>query len=244
MIDCVKTDVYELNIFNNIERNCKLHSHNNICICAVKKGEMVFFHDGEEITLSPNKIIVFNVNQPHKLKRYKNVSEYHILHIDSDEILFPKIIEDISTYEDFIDFSNHALKNERNDFIEGFIKRYKKDKKSKEVNTNLEIVKFFIDKNIDKNISLEEMAKKANLNQSYLSRIFKRKYGLSPHNYVLNERVNRSKKLLEQGFDISQIALELGFYDQAHFYKAFKNSFLITPNEYKNIGKNRTISNS
>ena len=83
------------------------------------------------------------------------------------------------------------------------------------------------------------MAKKANLNQSYFSRSFKKQYGLSPNNYVLNERVNRSKKLLQEGFDISQIALELGFYDQAHFYKAFKKLFLITPNDYKNIKYNR-----
>jgi hypothetical protein len=37
MIECVKTDLYELNIFNKVKQNSKLHSHNNICICAVKK---------------------------------------------------------------------------------------------------------------------------------------------------------------------------------------------------------------
>ena len=200
---------------------------------------MVFFHDGEEITLTPNRIIVFNINQPHKLKQYKEVSEYHILHINLDEIFLPKIIEDSSTYEDFIYFSQKALKNEKSDFLERFLKRYKIDKKLKVLNENLENIKKFIDENIDKNISLEVMAKKVNLNQSYLSRSFKKQYGLSPHDYVLNERVNKSKKLLEQGLDISQIALELGFYDQAHFYRAFKNSFLITPNEYKNIKKHR-----
>ncbi len=239
MINCVKTDLYELNIFNNIERNCKLHFHNNICICIVKKGEMVFFHDGEEIILSPNKIIVFNVNQPHKLKRYKNVLEYHILHINENEVLLPKIIQNTSTYEDFISFSQRALKNKKSNFVENFLKTYKIDRKEVEVNKNLEMIKNFIDVNIDKNIPLKDMAKKANLNQSYLSRSFKNRYGLSPHNYVLNERVNRSKNLLEEGLDISQIALDLGFYDQAHFYKAFKNSFLITPNEYKNIKKYR-----
>jgi len=239
MIDCVKTDLYELNIFNNIERNSKLHSHNNICICAVKEGEMVFFHDGEEITLAPNKIIVFNINQPHKLKNYKNVSEYHILHINQYDALLPKIIESSSTYEDFMCFSQKVLKNYKSDFVDRFFETYKIDKKSKEVNKNLEIIKNFIDDNIDKNISLQEMAEKASLNQSYFSRSFKKKYGLSPHNYILNERVNRSKKLLEKGFDIAQIALELGFYDQAHFYRAFKNLFLITPNEYKNIKQHR-----
>jgi len=238
MIDCVKTDLYELSIFNNIERNSKLHSHNYICIGALKKGEMVFFHDGDKITLTPNKIIVFNVGQPHKLIQHKEVLEYHILHIHLDKIFLPKIIESSSTYEDFIYFSQKVLKNENSDFVDRFLNIYKIDKTPKAINENLENVKKFIDENIDRNISLEEMAEKANLNQSYLSRSFKKQYGLSPHNYALNERVNRSKKLLEQGFDISQIALELGFYDQAHFYRAFKNSFLITPNDYKNI-KNR-----
>jgi len=237
MIDCVKTDLYELNIFSKVKQNSKLHSHNNICICALKKGEMLIYHDGDELTLSPNKIIVFNVDQPHKQISHKDVSGYYILHINSDDILLPKIIENSSIYEDFINFSAEALKNEKNDFVEKFILKYRTDKKSKEVNTNLEIIKNFIDENIDRNFSLEEISKKINLNQSYLSRSFKKEYGLSPRSYLLNTRVNRSKKLLEQGLDISQVALELGFCDQSHFYKAFKNRFAITPNEYKNIKK-------
>ena len=235
MIDCVKTDLYELNIFNKIKGNSKLHSHNNICICAVKQGEILCYHDGDEISLSPGKIIIFNVNQPHKHKMHNDVQKYYILHINSDEIMLPKIVEDISIYEDFINFCEEALKNNKNDFVEKFIQKYKTDKKSKETNVNLEIIKNFIDENLDTSLSLKEISKKVNLNQSYLSRIFKKQYGLSPRNYLLNTRINKSKKLLEQGLDISQIALELGFCDQAHFYKAFKNSFAITPNQYKNI---------
>ena len=121
MIDCIKTDFYELNIFNNVERNCKLHSHNCICIGALKKGEMIFLHDGEEMILSPNKIIVFNVGQPHKLKRYKDISQYHIIHINIENILLPKIVEDSSVYEDFMNFCKKILKNEKSDFIEHFL---------------------------------------------------------------------------------------------------------------------------
>jgi len=66
--DSIKTDKFELNIFSKIGANYKLHSHENLCICSIKKGEMLFFHDGEEVLLTPRKIIVFNTNQPHLLK--------------------------------------------------------------------------------------------------------------------------------------------------------------------------------
>ncbi len=93
VIDSIKTELFALNILDTISTNYKLHTHENICICAVEKGEMLFFHDGEDVRLNTNQIIVFNANQPHFLKNYKNVSRYHILHIYKDKVLFPKIIE-------------------------------------------------------------------------------------------------------------------------------------------------------
>lgn len=235
VINSIKTEWFELNILDSVSTNYKLHTHENICICAIQQGEMLFFHDGEDITLSPEKIIVFNANQPHFLKNYKDVTKYHILHIYEDKVLSPKIISDLATYERFFSFCTKALCGEKSDFIDSFLTRFQTDKEITFLNQNFETIKEYIDDNLDKSISLDALAKKTNLNSSYLSRGFKKRYGLSPTRYIFNRRVHLSKKLLDEGKEITQIALELGFCDQSHFYKAFKSIFSITPNEYKQM---------
>ncbi len=234
-METLKTKLFELNIFDSITANYRLHSHENICICAIEKGEMLFFHDGDEVLLTPLKIIVFNTNQPHLLKSYKGISKYHILHIFADSHIDVKLIEDSSTCRGFFSFCDAVLKGNKSDFIGEFLKTYGSNEKSFTKKSNFEAIKRYIDDNIDKNLSLETIAKKFNLNSSYLSRGFKKEFGLSPVRYLLNRRVHLSKEMLDCGKDITQTALELGFCDQAHFYKAFKSIFAITPNEYKKV---------
>ncbi len=234
-METLKTKLFELNIFDTVTANYRLHSHENICICAIKKGEMLFFHDGDEVLLTPLKIIVFNTNQPHLLKSYENISKYHILHIYADRYIDTKLIEDSSTCRDFFSFCDTVLDGKKSSFIDSFLGAYGKKEQSLSKKSNFELVKRYIDKNIDKNLSLENIAKKFKLNSSYLSRGFKKEFGLSPVRYLLNRRVHLSKEMLDCGKDITQIALELGFCDQAHFYKAFKSIFAITPNEYKKV---------
>jgi len=196
---------------------------------------MLFFHDGDEVRLTPDKIIVFNTNQPHLLKSHKNISKYHILHIYADGYIEDKLIEKSSTCRAFFSFCDTVLRGKKSDFVEKFLSDFGKKEQNIEKKSNFEMIKSYIDKNIDKNLSLETIAKRFGLNSSYLSRGFKKEFGLSPSRYLLNRRVHLSKDMLDSGKDITQTALELGFCDQAHFYKAFKSIFAITPNEYKQI---------
>ena len=198
---------------------------------------MLFFHDGEEICLTPSKIIVFNKNQPHKLKSYKSVEGYHVLHIYIDRYIESKIITQGSTCRDFYSFCSDVLEGKENGFIQRFLDIYEGNREDRILDKNIQNLKIYIDKNIDKNISLEDMSKRVNLNSSYLSRHFKKQFGLPPSRYLANRRVHLSKEMLDNGEDITQVALKLGFCDQAHFYKAFKSIFAITPNEYKTINK-------
>ena len=230
----LKNNFFELNIFSSVKNGYKLHSHENLCICSIKKGEMTFLHGKEEILLKPGQIIIFNKNQPHKLKSHTKVTNYHILHILKDSYIDDKIVEDEESFKDFI-----SLKNDKEimKFIDIFLDKYSakhhdivKDKKIKQI-------KEYLDNNFQDEFSLDEIAKKFALNPSYLSRKFKEQYGLSPLRYITNKRVHLSKEMLKNGEDISQISLKLGFFDQAHFYKAFKSIFHITPQKYKEISK-------
>ncbi|MBP1963645.1 helix-turn-helix domain-containing protein [Paenibacillus aceris] len=83
-------------------------------------------------------------------------------------------------------------------------------------------------------ITLEDMAARANLSISRFSIMFKQRYGISPHQYLMNMRVNHAKELLTNT-DLSQesIASYCGFADLHHFSKTFKKRTGLTPGEHK-----------
>jgi len=57
--------------------------------------------------------------------------------------------------------------------------------------------------------------------------------GITPHAYRLNCRIELAKKFLQKGYDLSQVALECGFFDQSHFHRHFKAITTVTPKEYQ-----------
>lgn len=93
----------------------------------------------------------------------------------------------------------------------------------------------YIDKNYQSKIKLEEIADSVHLNASYLSKVFKDQMGISISDHILNRRLNAAVIMLKKYPEkpVSDIAIETGFYDTAHFSKAFKNVYSITALQYK-----------
>ena len=71
------------------------------------------------------------------------------------------------------------------------------------------------------------------LNPFYIIRLFKSEMNMTPHAYLLNLKINKSKELLRKNHSIVDTALECGFFDQSHFHKNFLKIVACTPNEYK-----------
>ena len=95
-----------------------------------------------------------------------------------------------------------------------------------------EITKY-LNENYLKDIMLDDLAKIAHVSKYYLIRKFNECYGLSPHQYITNLRINYAKKLLKNKNYFADIAIESGFYDQSHFIKSFKEYTGVTPMKYK-----------
>ncbi|MFC4698904.1 helix-turn-helix domain-containing protein [Glaciecola siphonariae] len=94
----------------------------------------------------------------------------------------------------------------------------------------------YIQKQLNRDISLKELADLANMSESHFSRKFKSSYGLSPYQYVLNERINEAKRLLRNThYSLSDIADMVGFSSQAHFNSVFKKTVGITPLKYRKV---------
>lgn len=86
---------------------------------------------------------------------------------------------------------------------------------------------------LDSNLSLDVLSQHSGLSRYHLIRSFGQVYGLSPHAYQLDQRIKKAKYLLRQGQALSQVALALGFADQAHFQRHFKRRTAISPGQYQ-----------
>ena len=72
------------------------------------------------------------------------------------------------------------------------------------------------------------------MSQSHFSKLFKLSTGLAPHQFVLQQRINRSKELLRQdNAKIVDVALGVGFENQAHFTTVFGNFVGMTPRQFQ-----------
>jgi len=92
----------------------------------------------------------------------------------------------------------------------------------------------YVTKNLEKRISLEEVAGYLFLNQSYFSRLFKKEMGETFIEYVTKMKVTRAKELLEQTTEsVGKICERLGYDNQSYFIKLFKTHVGVTPNEYR-----------
>lgn len=88
----------------------------------------------------------------------------------------------------------------------------------------------YIQDNLDQQLTLAELAFVANMSTYHFARTFKQFAGVTPHQYVLNVRIERAKSLLFQGkLSLSEIATRVGFFDQSHFTRAFKRLVGVTP---------------
>ncbi len=91
-----------------------------------------------------------------------------------------------------------------------------------------------IRRNLDKPLEVSELSGLAEMSQSHFSKLFKHSTDLTPHQFILRERINRSKELLRQGkTKIVDIALEVGFQTQAHFTTVFGSLVGMTPRQFQ-----------
>lgn len=97
----------------------------------------------------------------------------------------------------------------------------------------------YIDKNLHKNIQLEEIANHVYLSHYYFSKLFKKEMSINFITYVNQKKVERAKTLLlESQRSVEHIARDLGFKQPSYFCKIFKNFIGITPAEFRTQNKN------
>ena len=92
----------------------------------------------------------------------------------------------------------------------------------------------YIDEHLSQNIGLAELAQLLDISQFHFSRLFKQSVGISPYQYLLQQRIERAKQLLKQTDQpITDIALLCGFNSHSHLSKRFRQATGLTPRAYR-----------
>lgn len=103
----------------------------------------------------------------------------------------------------------------------------------------------YIHQHLHQEIQLADLADVAKMSQFYFCRLFKQSIGTSPYQYLIQQRVERAKHLLQyEEMTISEIALECGFSNQSHFTNRFQQVTGVTPKVYRNQQKSLLASAS
>ncbi|MBO4538170.1 MAG: helix-turn-helix transcriptional regulator, partial [Erysipelotrichaceae bacterium] len=107
---------------------------------------------------------------------------------------------------------------------------------SDEDNDYVRQAKSYIQKNYNRNISLESLAQELNLNQTYVSSLFKEGAGINFKQYLTDVRIENAKRLLrETNMNISEIAFAVGYKNAFYFTSTFTAHEGIKPQEYRRI---------
>jgi AraC-like DNA-binding protein len=95
-------------------------------------------------------------------------------------------------------------------------------------------VQAYIQSHLDSKLSLREISNKVALSPNYLSILYKQVTGKNLSSYTLDIKMEEAKKLLDTtSLALSEIAEKLGYYDQFHFSKVFKEHTGFSPRSYR-----------
>ncbi len=236
----------------------KSHLHDKLTIIALKKGYLQLNLKNSSIILKEKQIAVINPFEIHSaIKINENSSNLYSVYFDTNWIVklqqdiydtkvytpfIKSIIQNEKIYKEFINMCETIVSDtfyiEKEEKIIEFLSMimvhdHTKPDTFSEPNSLVLDIKSYIDENINKNLTLEILSYEFLVTTFHIIRIFNQEFGLTPYQYILNAKINLSKKLLSQNYSIAQVAVDCGFNDQSHLYKYFKQVFSITPKEYQ-----------
>ncbi len=82
-------------------------------------------------------------------------------------------------------------------------------------------------------VSIEHLAGSLHIDRRYLTNVFRKSYGISPHAFLMELRLNKAREFLRSGCTVTDAAAMAGFSDLPNFSKKYKSRFGLTPRDEK-----------
>ena len=96
----------------------------------------------------------------------------------------------------------------------------------------------YIEHNYNKDITVEDIAKKCKLDRSYFGKVFKNVVGQSPQEFLIHYRMTKAADALIIGDEsVGDLGVSVGYPNLLHFSRAFKSVYGVSPREYRQKNK-------
>ena len=255
--------------FKGVMQKFPNHFHKHFVIGFIEKGERKLSCLNKEYIVGSGDITIFNPYDVHTCEQINELPlDYRCLNV-SEEIMEKNIIN-ITEIKEKINFSPTVITNlylsslikELHSLITKKSREFRKEEifilileylvkyhsipfennYSVKQSENIKRVCEFLEKNFDKNISLDTLTSLTDFSKYHLLRSFTKETGITPYGYLETVRIEKAKNFLEKGVSPAETAFLTGFSDQSHFSNFFKKFIGLTPKQYQNIFINKNKS--
>lgn len=251
--------------FKGVMQKFPNHFHEYYVIGYIESGKRRLSCKNNEYTIGAGDLVLFNPMENHTCEQIdQNTLDYRCINIKPE--IMKRAVHEITGREYLPQFSqpvafdseqssllcelHQNIMEEQDDFkkeetflflIEQLLDEYTlpySESIESYLNTEIKEVCTYIEEHYAEHITLDDLSKIAKMNKYSLLRSFTRIMGITPYRYLETVRINVAKKLLENGTEPIEAAMETGFVDQSHFSNFFKEFIGLTPRQYKNIFTN------
>ncbi len=250
--------------FEGIMQKFPNHFHEYYVIGFIENGQRFLSCKNREYNIAPGDLLLFNPRDNHGCEQTDgNTLDYRCINIQPE--IMRKIAIEITGKEYLPYFTpqvvfhselvsvlrelHQSIMEEESGFrkeeiffflLEQLIEEHTEQAMTtgkKEQSTEVKAISEFLENNYMENVTLDDLCKLTGLSKYYLLRSFTKQKGITPYRYLETMRIDKAKKMLEQGVMPIDVAFKTGFTDQSHFSNFFKKFIGLTPKQYMNIFK-------
>ena len=239
-----------------------LHSHTHWSLGAITQGISTFIYRDDSYHVRQGDLVLMNPDWPHACNPIENQPwSYLMLYVDTSWLtqlrytegllqqprwqnIANAVITDKHLYRGYCTMAATLLNDDRElldkqtQVIEYFSAlMHILDNQALafdyQMPTTLNALANYLDEHFTEELSLDDLCTLSGYSPSHLIRSFKQGFGMTPHAYIVNKRIQYGQQQLKKGISIIDTALDAGFADQAHFQRTFKRLVAATPNQYR-----------
>ncbi|WP_319530777.1 AraC family transcriptional regulator [uncultured Cohaesibacter sp.] len=247
----IKTSRYEAAAIWSENVSFPAHAHDEFVLSCNIKGHEQLKLDGRNLQAPEFATTLYNPGQIQSGIGTELISSVYLeqnyiqdaLHEDREVVFDRYIVEDTDLFKLFAKVMGSVLTKDEDGELETHITsiliigadRYSNRGLSNSPSLNDWRVHYIVNwlkSDLSSTPSLDAMAMEVGLSKTAFLRMFKKAVGTTPSQWHRTQRIAEAKKRLRKGEDATQVAIDLGFYDQAHLIKHFRQAYGVTPGLY------------